>query len=108
MYWTGFHLLRRLAFAMTIAWMSQLVLQIEILTHSSLILTAYTIAVMPMISPSHNVSNCMNECFILFASYFILAFSSYNYDFASRVKFGWSYLGIIGLVIAISVFIAIF
>ena len=109
MYWTGFHCLRRLVFAMTIAWLgNNLIMKIELLTFSSLAMTAYVFSVMPMTSMSHNFNSCLSECIVLLACYYILAFSTYNLDYGSRITYGWIYLGIIGFALVMNVSVTVY
>ena len=108
MFWTGFHCIRRLVLAMSIAWLSMCtVFQILIIVQSSLVLACYTFSVNPMRSFGHNFLNNSNEAFILFAAYYILLYSNYNTDFKLRVTLANIYLFLIGSLILMNVLVTI-
>jgi len=96
-------MLRRLVMALTITFLKfNLVTQVLCGVHSSLLMLSWLILVKPFDSEFKNYLECTNESIVLVLSYFGFLFSDYVESPIARYSFGFFYLGLIALGLAIN------
>jgi hypothetical protein len=91
-------LLRRTLLAFVIFGFSfNCVLQIFLTVHGSLLMISWILIVKPLDSDLKNLIELLNECLLLFHSYFSFVFTQYVPDVRVRYQFGFIYMTVLGV-----------
>ena len=96
-YYSFVFLLRRTLLAFVIFGLSfNCVLQILLTVHGSLLMISWIIIVKPLDSGLKNGIELLNECLLLFHSYFSFVFTMYVPDARVKYQFGFIYMSVLG------------
>lgn len=100
---------RRLLLAFTIAFCANnIVLQIFIVVHASLLMACYVLIVGPMNEDIEDLLSTHNETLVLFFSSYVFLFSEFTTDPLALYTFGTCYLVLFGAALFINISVALY